>query len=65
MPKFAYSAINNEGVTVEGDTKADSIGDARAHLLSQDLYPTKLAEKRGLLQFELTKEKVKKKELMQ
>ena len=55
MPKFAYSAINNEGVTVEGDTKADSIGDARAHLLSQDLYPTKLAEKRGLLQFELTK----------
>ncbi|MEY4247428.1 MAG: type secretion system protein, partial [Actinomycetota bacterium] len=64
MPKFAYSAINNEGVTVEGDTKADSIGDARAHLLSQDLYPTKLAEKRGLLQFELTKEKVKKKELM-
>ena len=64
MPKFAYSAINNEGVTVEGDTKADSIGDARAHLLSQDLYPTKLAEKRGLLQFEITKEKVKKKELM-
>ena len=64
MPKFSYSAINNEGIIVEGDTKADSIGDARAYLLSQDLYPTKLAEKRGLLQFEITKEKVKKKELM-
>ena len=43
MPKFSYSAINNEGIIVEGDTKADSIGDARAYLLSQDLYPTKLA----------------------
>jgi len=54
MPKFAYSAINNEGIIVKGDAKADSIGDARALLLSQGLYPTKLAEKLGLLQFEIT-----------
>lgn len=64
MPKFTYSAIDNDGQVVEGDVKADSIGDARADLLGRDLYPTKLSEKRGLLQFEITKEKVKKKELM-
>ncbi len=45
-------------------TKADTIGDARAFLLDQNLYPIKIREKRGALDFELTKEKVKKKELM-
>lgn len=64
MPRFAYTAIDTSGTLLEGISKADTIADARASLLSQDLYPTKLAEKRGLLQFEITKEKVKKKELM-
>lgn len=64
MPRFAYSAIDTSGTLVEGISKADTIGDARASLLAQELFPTKLAEKRGLLQFEITKEKVKKKELM-
>ena len=64
MPRFAYTAIDTSGTLIEGISKADTIADARASLLSQDLYPTKLAEKRGLLQFEITKEKVKKKELM-
>ncbi|HRE00576.1 MAG TPA: hypothetical protein PLV68_04705, partial [Ilumatobacteraceae bacterium] len=45
-------------------TKADTIGAAREYLLGQNLFPTKLAEHRGALSFELTKEKVKKKELM-
>lgn len=64
MPRFAYTAIDTTGTTVDGVSKADTIGDARAWLLAQDLHPTKLAEKRGVLQFEITKEKVKKKELM-
>jgi len=64
MPRFAYSAIDTSGSLVEGISKADTIADARASLLAQELFPTKLAEKRGLLQFEITKEKVKKKELM-
>lgn len=64
MPRFAYSAIDTSGTLVEGISKADTIADARASLLAQELFPTKLAEKRGLLQFEITKEKVKKKELM-
>ena len=64
MPRFAYAAIDASGTSVEGVTKADTIGDARASLLDQNLYPVKIQEKRGALDFELTKEKVKKKELM-
>jgi len=64
MPKFAYAAIDATGASIEGVTKAETLGEARAILLDQNLYPVKLAEKRGALQFELTQEKVKKKELM-
>ncbi len=64
MPKFAYAAIDPNGATTEGVTKADTIGAARAILVEQNLFPTMIEERRGLLDFELTKEKVKKKELM-
>ncbi|MEM9746842.1 MAG: type II secretion system F family protein [Actinomycetota bacterium] len=64
MPKFAYAAIDASGSPIEGVTKADTIGAARALLVEQNLFPTKIEETRGLLDFELTKEKVKKKELM-
>jgi type IV pilus assembly protein PilC len=64
MPKFAYAAIDASGATIEGFQKADTIGDARSALIEQHLYPVKIEEKRGSLQFELTQEKVKKKELM-
>ena len=64
MPKFSYAAIDATGSSVEGFTKADTVGQARAHLLDQNLYPVKIEEKRGALQFELTQVKVKKKELM-
>ena len=64
MPKFAYAAIDPQGAPVEGVTKADTLGSARALLVEQNLFPTKIEESRGMLDFELTKEKVKKKELM-
>ena len=64
MPKFAYAAIDANGATIEGFQKADTIGDARSALISKQLYPVKIEERRGALQFELTQEKVKKKELM-
>ena len=64
MPRFAYSAIDASGASIEGVTKADTIGAARAGLLEKNLYPVKIEEKRGALQIELTKVKVKKKELM-
>ncbi len=64
MPRFAYAAIDSNGSAVEGVTKAATVGAARTILLDQSLYPVKIEEKRGALQFELTKVKVKKKELM-
>jgi type IV pilus assembly protein PilC len=64
MPKFAYAAIDATGASVEGYTKADTLGAARASLIEKNLYPVKLEEKRGALQVELTQQKVKKKELM-
>jgi type IV pilus assembly protein PilC len=64
MPKFSYAAIDASGLTVEGLQKADTIGDARSVLMDKNLYPVKIEERRGALSFELTKEKVKKKELM-
>jgi len=64
MPRFAYAAIDASGSSVEGFTKADTVGEARAHLIDQNLYPVKIEEKRSALQFEHTTAKVKKKELM-
>jgi len=64
MPKFAYAAVDTTGAPVEGVTKADTIGAARTLLVQQNLFPTKIEERRGMFDFELTKEKVKKKELM-
>lgn len=64
MPKFAYSAIDASGAEIEGTTKADTIGTARSILVEQNLFPIRIEESKGLLDFELTKEKVKKKNLM-
>lgn len=64
MPKFAYSAIDSSGAEIEGTTKADTVGTARSLLVEQNLFPIKIEEARGMLDFELTKEKVKKKNLM-
>ena len=58
-------AIDASGASIEGVTKAGTIGEARAHLLDKNLYPVRIQEKRGgMMSLELTKEKVKKKELM-
>lgn len=64
MPKFAYSAIDATGAEIEGTTKADTIGTARSILVEQNLFPIRIEESKGLFDFELTKEKVKKKNLM-
>ncbi len=64
MAKFAYSAIDATGAEIEGVTKADTIGTARTFLVEQNLFPIKIEESRGMFDFELTKEKAKKKNLM-
>ena len=64
MPKFAYSAIDATGAEIEGTTKADTIGTARSMLVEKNLFPIRIEESRGMFDFELTKEKAKKKNLM-
>lgn len=65
MPQFGYVAVNSAGATVEGKHKGETIGDVRAWLRGEELFPVKIEEvKRGILDFELTKEKLKKRELM-
>ena len=64
MPKFAYSAIVATGAEIEGTTKADTLGTARSMLVERNLFPIRIEESRGMFDFELTKEKAKKKHLM-
>ncbi len=64
MPRFAYTAIDALGSSVDGVTKASTLGEARNKLIADNLYPVKIEEKRGAMQIELTSVKVKKKELM-
>jgi type IV pilus assembly protein PilC len=64
MPKFAYAAVDVAGQNVEGVTKADTIGEARAALLAMNVFPVRLEEKRSMFDIEITKEKLPKRELM-
>jgi type IV pilus assembly protein PilC len=64
MPKFAYSAIDPTGATVEGTIKGETVGAARSLLMKKELHPVSLKEKTGGLNLELTKEKLKRAELM-
>lgn len=64
MPKFTYSAIGADGSTVSGVEEALTLGGARRALVSRDLAPVEVAEKRSVLQLELTKKRVKRRDLM-
>lgn len=64
MPQFAYAAIDAQGATVEGKVKAPTVGRARSMLHDKGLHPISINEKKGALELELTKKRLKKKELM-
>ncbi len=64
MPKFAYTRVDSDGNAATGVIKAVSTNAAALALGRQDIQPVNLVEKKSVLQFELTKKKVKKKELM-
>ena len=64
MPTFTYEAIAPDGQMTSGKKKADNIAVVHAELALKDLQPISVAEKKGILQFELTKKKVKRKDLM-
>ena len=64
MPKYRFSAAAIDGTVINGVEQAEGITLVRDILLDRNLQPISIAEKRGLLQFEITKKKVKKRELM-
>lgn len=65
MPKFNYVAVDSAGATVQGALKRETIGEVRNYLRDNAMFPVKISEAtRGVLDIQLTSEKLKKRELM-
>lgn len=64
MTKFAYVAVDATGQQVEGTAKGKTIGEVRLKVGEKDLYPIKIEERRSKFDIELSKPKVKLKNLM-
>jgi type IV pilus assembly protein PilC len=64
MPRYQFSAAAADGAVITGIEKSDGINIVRGILLERNLQPISISEKKGVLQFEITKKTVKKRELM-
>jgi type IV pilus assembly protein PilC len=65
MEKYRYSALNNAGDKVSGVQEATSVGAAHLALLERGLQPVEVAaKKKSVLQFEVTKKKVHRRDIM-
>jgi type IV pilus assembly protein PilC len=64
LPRFAYAAIDTTGTQVTGTIKADTRGTVKALLAQRQLFPITIEEKRGALDIEITRGKLKKTQLM-
>jgi type IV pilus assembly protein PilC len=64
MGKFRYTATTEDGRQTRGTATATSIKTAMSGLVEQGLDVKLLREKRNVLQFEITKKKLKQDELM-
>ncbi|HZU79258.1 MAG TPA: type II secretion system F family protein [Acidimicrobiales bacterium] len=64
MPKFAYTAQTADGRTVKGIEDALTVSMARRALVAKQLAPVEVAERKSIMQFELTRKKVSRRELM-
>lgn len=64
MPKFQFSAASADGTVINGVEQAAAITTVRDILIDRNLQPISISEKKGILQFEITKRTVKKRELM-
>ncbi len=61
---FRYSATDESGNVVKGTEKASSPGAAHLALIQRGLQPMAIKEHKGILQFEITRKMVKRKEIM-
>jgi type IV pilus assembly protein PilC len=64
MSKFRFIATTPDGARVSGLEDALTVGMARRALLAKDLSPVEVREKKGILSLEITKKKVKRRDLM-
>jgi type IV pilus assembly protein PilC len=64
MPKFAFKALDVDGREVKGKLDALTANRVYTLLIDRDLRPVEVKEKKSVLKFEITKKKVKRKELM-
>src|ERR1035438_3394729 len=62
--KYHYEAYNPEGQRVNGVESAISSGAVHLALLEKGFQPIEVTEKKSILQFELTKKKVPRKDVM-
>ncbi len=63
MPKFKFAGVTADGTIDTGVIKAEDAGSAKSELKARSLKNIELSRKRSILQFEITKEKVKPRDL--
>ena len=61
---YRYSATDDQGKKVRGTEKAPSVSAAHLALIQRGLRPNDVSERKSLLQFEITRKTVKRKEVM-
>src|SRR6516164_7405074 len=64
MEKFRYSGVNDAGIRVSGTEQAASREAAHLALIDRGIQVAEVTRKRNILQFEITKKRVRRKDLM-
>ena len=64
MAKFRFTAAAADGTVVTGVEQSAAVATLRGALLNRNLQPITITQKKSILQFEITKRTVKKRELM-
>ena len=64
MEKYRYSAVDEAGKKVSGVETAPSVGAAHLALLERGYQTIEVSEKKSVLQFEITKKLVPRKDIM-
>jgi len=64
MAKFKFTAIGTDGATISGVEDALTLALARRALIDRELAPLEITQQKSVLQLELTKKKVPRRELM-
>jgi type IV pilus assembly protein PilC len=64
MSRFTFRAIGIDGTIVEGIETAKTLADAHQSLHQRGLQPVEVDRKRGVLEFEITRKTVPRKEIM-